>query len=372
MPFANTAEGGTSGTTVTTGNSGGGSGDAFSAITGPGTAGIIEFTNVQKAHGNLGYRYATRGTSEAVYFAWDNGTGVTGTTFGRLYVRYDNINAGTKLVHWRPSSTGLALGYIQLSSAGVVQLRDGTDATTVWTGPTLSADTWYRIEWSIDASGSAAQSTVEVNVYAGDNTSTVASGASGAQTVTNAGPANTNVGYIRYGLAVAGSNRPSTTGFIYLDDLTAFDTSFPGPQTTGSQFMRPSADSVVGSYTNQAGSSTNIYQSIDEVNADDSDYIQSPLSPSNAPVRLKLGTGVTPAAGSRTFRWRVAKDVTGGNQIDATAKIYQGGGNVQGAGTLKETFTHTNVTTATTFTETVTATITDYSDLYVEFSANQV
>jgi len=57
-----------------------------------------------------------------------------------------------------------------------------------------------------------------------------------------------------------------------------------------------------------------------------------------------------------------------------TVKLYQGGGNSIGGGTLIATFTRNNVsTTVTEYTETLSSgeanSITDYTDLYLEFSA---
>lgn len=60
-----------------------------------------------------------------------------------------------------------------------------------------------------------------------------------------------------------------------------------------------------------------------------------------------------------------------------TVKLYQGGGDVQGAGTLIAQFTRANVSTGfQTFTEALSGpqadAITDYTDLYLEFFASQV
>ena len=40
--------------------------------------------------------------------------------------------------------------------------------------------------------------------------------------------------------------------------------------------LRPDGDTATDGWTNQAGSASNIYQSIDEVTASDSDFVQSP------------------------------------------------------------------------------------------------
>ena len=219
----NSAEGGTNGVTPTTTDTG--SGDQWSAVVGPGTAAIQEYTTVQAMHGTKAYRYATRGTAEASYLAWDNGTAIT-ETYGRVYVRYDNINATTRVVQWRVGAASTVLGYINLSSAGVVQLKTGTD-TLAWTGPTLTVNTWYRIEWHVDPDA-AGSSSIQVRVYAGDGGTVVGSGDSGVVATSNGGASNAGIGYVRYGQATANANVPSTTGFVYLDDPAAFQTTWPG------------------------------------------------------------------------------------------------------------------------------------------------
>jgi len=142
------------------------------------------------------------------------------------------------------------------------------------------------------------------------------------------------------------------------------------------QSLNPSADSVDGTWTNESGNNTNLYASIDEDTASNTDYIRSVLSPSTSGCRVKLETGGDPASSTgHKIKWRVAKDATGGQTIGMTVKLYQGGGNVQGAGTLIASFTRANVSnTFTDFEETLSGgeadSITNYGDLYLEFFAN--
>jgi hypothetical protein len=134
----------------------------------------------------------------------------------------------------------------------------------------------------------------------------------------------------------------------------------------------PSADSVDGSWLNSSDNNTDMYASINDPGSGDAAYIKSPLNPSNSGVRFKLGTLANPEAGTRTLSWRIGKDATGGGTIDMKMQLRQGGGNSLGGGTLVQEFTRNNVDAATTYDESVTGTITDYADLYVEFYATQV
>lgn len=64
----------------------------------------------------------------------------------------------------------------------------------------------------------------------------------------------------------------------------------------GYVYARPASDISAGSWTNEVGGTTNLYASIDEVVANDTDYIQSAVVPSNDTVELALST-LDPTAG---------------------------------------------------------------------------
>lgn len=144
------------------------------------------------------------------------------------------------------------------------------------------------------------------------------------------------------------------------------------------QFGRPSADTSIGTWTDQAAGTTNIYQSIDEISFSDADYIQSVSAPSSAPYVTKLTTLEDPVSSSgHTVRYRYAKSAAGGAQIDLTVELRQGYTNEGSPGTLIATHSYTNISdTVTQAAETLTTgeadTITDYTDLYLRFVANQV
>lgn len=142
------------------------------------------------------------------------------------------------------------------------------------------------------------------------------------------------------------------------------------------QKAAPVADSVDGAWTTQAGGSA-LAAAIDETTPEDADYITSEASPSTSPCRVKLDSlGDPESSTGHIIRWRISKDVTGGGTIGMTVSLYQGGGDVLGAGTLIADFVRANVSDAwTTFEETLSAgeanAITDYGDLYVEFEADE-
>lgn len=143
-----------------------------------------------------------------------------------------------------------------------------------------------------------------------------------------------------------------------------------------SQMLAPSADSVDGTWTDNSGGAV-LAAAIDESAASDSDYIQSPTTPADDGCRVKLQGGTDPASsGGHIIRWRIRKDAAGGATINMTVKLRQGGGNSIGGGTLIASFARNNVDGSgwTTYAEELSGaqadTITDYSDLYLEFFAD--
>jgi hypothetical protein len=146
------------------------------------------------------------------------------------------------------------------------------------------------------------------------------------------------------------------------------------------QFLRPNADTNnPGTYTNQAASSTNIYQAIDEAVADDADYIQSPVAPTSTKVYVtKLQSGTDPVSSSgHVLRWRYNKDAAGGAQINMTVELRQAYVSEASLGTLIATRTFNNVSDVFT-NDNYTLTggeadaITDYTNLYLRISTTQV
>lgn len=370
----NNAEGGSNGVVPTSSDTG--SGDAFTTVTNGGVAGKVEYTTTQKAHGTLAYRYYTRGTGEVETLIWDNGADITADTYGRFYLYIDNINVLTRLLQYRSTSAGgVVLAYITAINSGAgytVNIRHGTDASSAWASPVLTLSTWYRVEWYVDmAAGTTSQMNIRLRVYLGDDTTEVTSGDSGNILTTQNGVATT-LRTVRHGQSTADTNRPSTTGFVYMDDLVAYATSFPG--ASAQQLLVPSADSVDGAWTNQAGSNVNMYQSIDEGSAAGStaDYIQSELGPSASVNRMKIASGTTPGSGQKLYRAYIGKNLTGGATINMVIRLYEGGGDVAGAGTLKDTFTFNNVDAAGTQLGTMIGTYTDWTNIYREWEATQV
>lgn len=143
------------------------------------------------------------------------------------------------------------------------------------------------------------------------------------------------------------------------------------------QYGYPSADSVDNSWTDQAGG-TSLFAAIDEtLTPSDADYIQSPITPVNSGCRVKVISLVDPASSiQHQIHWRAGKRHLTGPQVNMTVTLRQGGGDSLGGGTEIASFTRNNVGDFATYIEELNTTqadsITDYTDLYLEFYANQV
>lgn len=132
--------------------------------------------------------------------------------------------------------------------------------------------------------------------------------------------------------------------------------------------IRPSSDITVGGWTPSSGGS--LYATIDEIPFSDADYNTSPTDPISNTMEVKFGSGVAPGVYTgHVVRYRLAKTVDA-SQMDVTVSLYCNT-------TLIKSWTHTDISaTATTYTQTLLTTeaddISDYTDLRLRITANEV
>jgi len=144
------------------------------------------------------------------------------------------------------------------------------------------------------------------------------------------------------------------------------------------QFGRPSTDTTRDSWEEDDGTTTNIFDQIDETASDDADYIRTVQVPTNDVYVTKLTSVTDPLQSTgHIVRYRYGKDVSAGAQIDITVQLRQGYTNEGAQGTLIHSEVHTNVGVfpiAGSFTLSggEADTITDYTDLYLRIVGNQV
>ena len=143
------------------------------------------------------------------------------------------------------------------------------------------------------------------------------------------------------------------------------------------QFGRPSTDTLRDNWEEDDGTTTAIWDQIDEVAADDADYIRTVLTPTSDVYVTKLSAVEDPISSSgHVVRYRYGKDAAGGDQIDITVQLRQGYVSEASMGTLIAAQTHTNVGAfpqagSITLSGPEADTITNYADLYLRFVANK-
>ncbi len=170
-------------------------------------------------------------------------------------------------------------------------------------------------------------------------------------------------------LGAAGATGAQTATASVAGYPTAITLTFPpGPSGPPPQLAYAASDISDGAWLNQAGSNVNLFASIDEVTADDADWIQSDLSPATAsPVTVGFGPLTDPVVHTgHVIRYRPGKDVTGGDVLNFTAHLYQGATLI--ASDVTRATPDAFTTYSFTLTEAQAGAITSYSDLRIVFS----
>lgn len=144
------------------------------------------------------------------------------------------------------------------------------------------------------------------------------------------------------------------------------------------QFGRPSTDTTRDNWEEDDGTTTAIWDQIDEAVSDDADYIQTVLAPTSDVYVTKLTTMEDPVSSTgHIVRFRYRKSAAAGAQIDLITQLRQGYTNEGSPGTLIASQTNNNISDVITagtinLTGGEADSITDYTDLYLRFVANQV
>ena len=168
--LTNSAEGGTNGTTVTTGNSGGASGQAFSAVTL--NSGTFIFSNAWAHGGSLSYLHQQIAANSLFYDMTADSANAAASWSARFYLRLNALPSATAQgpLNWR-SAANSNMGNIQLTATGAVLITTGTGGAVSTSGNTLAINTDYRFEvYGTNYGTSSAATTCDI--YLGDNTGT--------------------------------------------------------------------------------------------------------------------------------------------------------------------------------------------------------
>lgn len=212
----NNAEGGTNGAAVTPANSGGVSGNAWTAVNNTWT-----YSNTHVVKGSLAYQ-CSQAAGSGASLQWQFSPAQT-THYGRLYLY---MTAFATASH--PIFKGLLTGFtdawrVDLTTTGQVRIRNASGTTLTTSTQTITTGAWWRFEWNVINSTTTGQ--ITVNVYSGDLTTpsfnVAATGANlGAET-----------DYLQFGPALSSPTVPT----MYYDEFVTDNATFPGPANTVNQ-----------------------------------------------------------------------------------------------------------------------------------------
>ena len=212
----NNAEGGTNGTTVTTGNSGGSSGNAFDAVT-IGGSDTLTFDNAHAAHGSLSYNF-TSGSASAVVLVWS--TSLTGSSltqvWWRAYYYATSHSMAIKIVEALSGSTQRAA--VSINTSGKIILQNAAGTTISTSSTTLPTSAWVRLEGFFIGSATVGQ--IECKIF-----TTSPDEVTPDETLTTSAAQNTGgtITKIQFGDA-----SPTTIFTNWMDDLGVSDTAYIG------------------------------------------------------------------------------------------------------------------------------------------------
>jgi len=138
------------------------------------------------------------------------------------------------------------------------------------------------------------------------------------------------------------------------------------------QFGRPSADTVRTGWTDEVGGTTTIYTGIDEVTAEDVEYIKTPTPPGANEFETLLTSVTDPLVSTgHIMRWRRRKQPASGSAaINLTVRLMQAA--VQKVSVADNTIPGSFTDTSYTLSGAEADSLSDYADLRLEFVAAQV
>lgn len=215
----NTFDGGVDGATITVGNSGGASGDAWTFVSIAATGSATYFAS-GAYRGGMSGRFAIGATAGLVYAEKLTGNNSVGSLYVRLRFRMPVLP---------PDATGVRFAVVadsggafqldaRMTNSGAVELRTGTGTLVGTSSATYSAGQWVDVGLGVPTF-SATAGTVEMKLYD-------ASGAV-AQTITSAATVDTLRGGGANKLQV-GAIRSGITSFtVDVDDVAMSSTEYP-------------------------------------------------------------------------------------------------------------------------------------------------
>ena len=218
IQLTNTFEGGTNGTTISTGNSGGLSGNAFDVVNVP-ASGTVAFSNAEAAHGSLSGELATT-TAGSPYVAWSNSMGTQNQVWFREYL-YFTANPGSAQRVFEPNSGGTAGGGVMVGTSGKLLTVDSSGTTETTSTNSIPLNAWFRIEGYVIGSATAGQ--VQVALFDSPD-STVST-----EVNTTAGNLNTGGPLTVYRFGHGDGSTIANLGPFWMDNIGLSNAGYLGP-----------------------------------------------------------------------------------------------------------------------------------------------
>lgn len=219
MLRSNSFEGGSDGTTITTGNSGGASGDAFDAVS-IGASGTFKFSTVQEAHGALSAQIVEPGTGRAIRGEWTGLGGGSSNIYFRCYLWVPSGSLSNRIhfIGVRASPDALC-SQMGLNTDGTLRVTNAAGTQVSASSSAPARDQWVRYELRVKASTTVGE--VEWRYFNTPDSETATETASVSSQVLSA-----NADAVRWGVVTT----PAPTSItIYIDDLAVDTAGWIGP-----------------------------------------------------------------------------------------------------------------------------------------------
>jgi hypothetical protein len=220
-PLNNTFEGGTDTTTITTGNSGGASGDAFSTVV-IGASATVTFSATHAHRGTLGMALTQPVTGVQTYVDWISLGSITGNFYARFYLWLTSLPTLTPyLLHVRTSGDVSCAYPIRINTTGFIQAGDATPSGIAASLGTVACATgkWIRIEARVLPSATVGE--IEWRLFNTADSTT----ADDTKNATGLVLGGANIDRVRIG----NPNNFESSRTFYFDDLAVSTAGWIGP-----------------------------------------------------------------------------------------------------------------------------------------------
>jgi len=232
--YQNSFEGGSNGTGITVGNSGGASGDAWTAVD---TSGTVTYSTTGASLGALGCQVTTGAGATGMYWS------ITGSRQAAMRTDYYVTSlpgAGLRVMSFLNAALSSNYLAIACSSAGVLSAIDNAGLTVASTAGNIVAGVYYRFEMKLDNTTSGSQ-TATFDAYLVGSTTPLSSLALSV----NDSAVNGRFGGGNIATAYFGKQTGATVATVYYDNC--------GAQTNTTSYMGPVASTVTWTATDSIG-----------------------------------------------------------------------------------------------------------------------